>query len=600
MTDQGSATQAASSLDGTFDATIQAIAKDIASSLYLNPEKTRAVMNLPPASQTDNESLASALQFILGKHFSINFPAQEMTQVQRGDETVSFKEERLDQEQPPRSVTIMLAASHRLMEVNGMPAEDGRDARSELFFPWKKQAGAVDEHGNIDLKKLNVYPGIQKDKPLAKIYLHTPGTPGVDALGKRIKPRSGRPMKIRYNEGVIYPRDEPEDPTCFQLMAARSGIIDFSLTQKDNPATLQSLDIVDTITVNGDVNYKVGDLGSLTDKDLTGAANIVVKGDVLGVFTLQSEGFIHVNGSIEGKKVVANEVKAAVIGSETSVLARERLVAGTVIQARVSAGTVVLQHGSNESVFQVSKLMRLEKNCSCLALKIDTRKLEADHARFSGQNIINLGRSLFEEEKEIQAGKQTLDRLMKAELPELRELAKNAITHLLDLEFHTNKATNTIPPSIAQVVGLIKTHLATTMQQMTKALNPNLIPACYRLQAMLGENHFHEGVLRKVETLVSALRKFDEELQIREEHWQRLGALENREIELREEVKELSAEFDQPQLSGSNSEIHIACGEQELLFTPGQIPTGSFCVRYAPPEDAESLAHGQLDVSEAL
>ena len=152
--------------------------------------------------------------------------------VRIGEEAVLFKEERQDKELPPRSVAIMLASTRRHFEVSGIHPEDGRDARSELFFPWKKQAGVVDEHGNIDLKKLNVFPAIQKDKPLARIYLHTQGTPGVDALGKRIKPRAGRPMKMRYNEGVVYRRDDPQDPTCFLLVAARSGIVDFPLSRQ--------------------------------------------------------------------------------------------------------------------------------------------------------------------------------------------------------------------------------------------------------------------------------------------------------------------------------------------------------------------------------
>lgn len=365
------------------------------------------------------------------------------------------------------------------------------------------------------------------------------------------------------------------------------------------PTTGQHLDIVDTITVNGDVNYKEGDLGALTDKELTGTENIVVKGNVLGFLTLQSAGFIHVSGALEGQKVVANEVKAELIGSNTSVLAKENLVASTITQAQVSSRVVVLKRGSKESVFQVADLMRLEKNCSCLALKIETRKLEADQPHFSGHSVINLGRSLFEEEKEIQNATQTIDRIMEAELPELRELAKNAVDHLINLEFHTNKAANVIPPSIPQVVGLLKAHLTATIQQMNRSLNPNLIPACYRLQAMMGEKRFHESILREVETLVAALGKLDEKLQNRERHWHRLTSLRKRQKELREKATELYAEFLQPQLA-SNSEIDIVCGAQKLLISPGQPPKESFRVRYELAEDAENLTDGTLIVSGAV
>ncbi|MEJ2691342.1 MAG: FapA family protein, partial [Deltaproteobacteria bacterium] len=324
MTDQGPATPSATNLEGTIDATTQAVVTDTLSSLHFDKEKMRAVMNLPPTNQADNERLALAIRFILRKHFSMDFPATEMERVRQSDNAViKFQEESRDRGLPARSVAIMLAPGQSHFEIKGVPPQDGHDAFSELFFSWKKQAGAIDQQGNIDLKRLNAFPTIQKDKPLASIYLQTQGTPGVDALGKSIKPHPGRPMKVNFNDEIITRRDDPEDPFCFQLVAARSGIIDFSLAKEDEPASLQHLDIVDTITINGDVNYKVGDLASLTDKDLAGTVNIVVKGNVLGILTLQSEGFVHVQGSIEGKKVIAKEVKAEAIGSNTSVLARE-------------------------------------------------------------------------------------------------------------------------------------------------------------------------------------------------------------------------------------------------------------------------------------
>ena len=600
MTDQDPALQSPTGFDSITDPAILAVAKTIVSTLHLSHDRMRAVMNLPPVNEADNETLALAIQFILGKHFSLTFPAREMMRARRGDDAVIFKEEGQDRDLPARNVAIMLDPSRRNFEVSGVLPENGRDAYSELLFKWRKQAGVVDEHGNIDLKKLNIFPTIQKDKLLARIFSHTQGQAGVDALGKRVKPRAGRPMKVRYNEAVITRRDPPEDSACFHLLAARSGIVDFSLTRKNDPASLQRLDIVDTLTINGDVNYKVGDLGSLTDKDLTGAANIVVNGNVLGVFTLQSEGFIHVRGSIEGKKVVANEVEAEVIGSNTVVLARENLVAGTIIQARISAGVVVLKKGANESVFQVSELMRLEKNCSCLALKIGTRKLEADSARFSGQNIINLGRSLFEEEKEIQDGKKAVDRLLEAELPELRELAKNAISHLANVEALINKSAGGAPPAILQLFGLIKQNLVSTLQQMNSSLNPKLVQACYRLQAMLGEKRFHESVLRKVETMVSALKKLDEKLKEQEKLWNRLTAFENRKKELLQETGELYALFSKPQMAGGSSEIHIVCGEQKMILGPGDIPDEDFRVCYELADNATSLGQGQLEIVESF
>ncbi|MEW6428797.1 MAG: flagellar assembly protein A [Thermodesulfobacteriota bacterium] len=580
-------------LDAAIDAEIQAAAKPIAASVRFGEGRIRAVMNLPPPSQVDNETLALALQHILQKYFSLAFPAKEMMRVRLGEEAVSFSEEEQDPESAPRTVAIHLASTHRYIEVRGADPEDGRDACSELSFKWEKQAGVLDEHGNIDLKKLNAFPSAGRDQLLATIRFNTQGKPGIDALGKKIKPRPGRPMKLRFNEANIRRVDDPADPGGFTLRAARAGIIDFRLAQKGNPATLLALDVVDTITINGDVNYKIGDLGSLTNKDLTGAANIVVKGNVLGVFTLQSEGFIHVKGSIEGKKVMASEVVAEIIGNGTAVYGEEAVVAGTVIKASVTGRNITLRRASNESSFTARDSILLEKNCSCLALRIETHRLQAEQARFSGQNVVTLGSDLFSEEKELQARAEAIARESEVETPETRECAKNTVQHLLSLETHLGKAAVEVS-SLLQMLAVIKKHIIAALQQMDKPLDANLIQACYRLQAAMGERNVHESVLRKVETLVTALRKLDERLVEQHKRAGRMAAIRDRMRELLEEAGRLSASFARPQFTGGNSEIHLLCGEEKLVLHQGNLPAGDFVVRYVIAPEGESLAAGRL------
>lgn len=574
---------------------VMAVVKEIYSSLTFDSHKLKAVMNLPPVSQVDNETLSLALQYILENYFHLSFPSQKLIHVKTG-RSIKFIEEQPEENLPPRRVSILLSPEHRCVEVNGVEEENGKDGYSELLFNWQSQAGQVDNYGNIDLKRLNTYPHVAAEQPLVTIYLRTEGTPGVNSLGKKIKQRMGQPLKVKFNEVVIYQKDDPKDNKKYQLVARKGGIVEYTLSRKKDPGSLVKIDVLDTITIKGDVNYAIGDQGSLTSKDLECTSNIVVKGNVLGVFSLQSTGFIHISGSFEGKKAVGEEIDVEVITSGSRVVAKSNAVASNVIRAVVEGKTIIVKKNANEATLLASERILLDESASCLALSLHTRKLESVRNRFAGRTTLYLGEDLFNRERELLASLQIGEEEIAKKLPELKEAASTTVNALTGIELRIKEAGGLQYHEVKQLLTVIKQMLVAAIQNMAKPLDERLIPSCYSLQALLGERKVHESVLRKIESFVNTLKKFNEILGLQAEKVKSLQKSKSDLAALQEEAQQLWADFQGPTFVGNNAEIRVLCGEAELHITPEAIPGKHFAVTYQLEEGAVGLRNGTLMV----
>lgn len=572
---------------------IMTVVKEIYSTVIFGAEKLSAVMNLPPVSQVDNETLSLALQFILQNYFHLSFPAQRMMQVKAG-RSVKFVEENPAEDLPPRRVSILLSPEHRSVEVNGVPPENGRDGYSELLFNWQAQAGQVDSQGNIDLKRLNTYPNVLAERSLATIYLQTEGVPGVDTLGKKIKQRPGQPLKVRYNDITVYQRQDPKDQGKYHLVSRKGGIVEYIISRKKDPGSLAKIDILDTITINGDVNYAIGDQGSLIDKNLECTSNIVVKGSVLGVFSLQSTGFINISGAFEGKKAVAEEIVVDIITSGSKVTAKRDVIASNVIHAVVEGEVITVKKNANEAKLVATDLIRLEDSAGCLALSLHSRRLESIKNRFAGRTILYLGGDLFIREKELLSSLQMDEEEVAKKLPEIKQTASDIVNSLTSIESHLKLAGALQHPEVKSLLTAIKQMLVAAIKSMSMPLNEKLIPACYTLQSLLGEKKVHESVLRKIESFVQGLKKFNELLEIQ---WSKVKAQQDRKDELaalQEEVQQLCADFESPSFVGNNAEVWVICGDSERRFNASTAPGRNFSVTYKHEEGAVGIRKGSL------
>ncbi len=87
---------------------------------------------------------------------------------------------------PARTVSVLLDSEYRSITVTGVFPERGKDGSSELHFKWKRQAGLIDDIGNIKFNDLNKFPTAQQGEILATIRARTSGKPGSDAENSRI------------------------------------------------------------------------------------------------------------------------------------------------------------------------------------------------------------------------------------------------------------------------------------------------------------------------------------------------------------------------------------------------------------------------------
>ncbi|MEW6429097.1 MAG: flagellar assembly protein A [Thermodesulfobacteriota bacterium] len=570
---------------------VLAAAKEIGDSVLFDGDKIRASFALPQGIQIDNETLALALQLLLEKECNLHFPASQMMFVRAGRDT-GFVETG-DGELPARRIAIHLSPERRLMEVEGCPPENGRDGWSELFFDWKKQAGILDERGNIDLKRLNVFPSARAGEVLAVIHRRTEGIPGVTALGKRIKQRQGQALKVKVDDKTI---DRQEDGNAEKLVARRGGIVDFRLAGRDDPALLTRLEILDTITINGNVDYHVGDQGSETDRSLACSSNIVVRGDVLGVFTLQSDGFIHVSGAIEGKKISAEEVVADIIARGCSVFAASSCVAGSIISARIRARHVILRKNANESELTGLEQISLLDGANCLGLTLHTNKLVSLKNRFAGLTTVHLGGEIFPREEELLRQRDTARQGMEKCLPAVKEAVATVAEQLTSTEQLIGKALPSRPQAVQALLTAIRQQFAAAVRHFHLPVPATLVAACRKLQTTLGDANAHESIIRKVEVVIRTLQQLEgAQAQFKVFHDSIAGA-EAGLAELRDAAASLSVEMNNPRFLGPSARLVVLCGGERLELHPDNLPFGKFEICYELKGEEGGLAGGKLVV----
>lgn len=187
----------------------------------------------------------------------------------------------------------------------GTPPEPGCDGEVEfLVHPTSSSARYdTDEDGNIDYHELNLIANCVKDQHVATLHPPGSGNPGMDVLGKVLPTAMGKPDRLQLGKGVRI-----DD----------SGVKVYA--ESDGRLVLEggALSLTDLYEVNGDVDYKVGNIdfiGSVVIKkgvqsgfNVRAKKGIKIFGNVESCI-LESEGDILIHGGIKGNdkgKVIIN------------------------------------------------------------------------------------------------------------------------------------------------------------------------------------------------------------------------------------------------------------------------------------------------------
>lgn len=586
--------------DDNIDPLVTQIAKSIHSSITLNFSTTKAKMLLPKAKECDLEILALAIKRLLTQSFKLYVPGKVLMKLRHG-ESVKFSVQP-QKELPPLTIIVFLdPAKQQILSIQGCEPTNGINGFSVLVFHWQKESGSFDSKGNIDLKKVNNIPAARAGDLLAKIYKHTNGQPGINCYGKRINQSTGIPIDVKWDEESVAKTDEPnnfDDTESYQLFAKKGGCIEYSLGRDKNPKTLSRIAIVETITIKGDVDYGVGDQGEIDHPELGCESNIIVEGSIRGVFSIQSKGFIKVNKSIEGT-VVADSVETDLITFGSSVTAHKKLTAGSIINATVKAETIVVKENTSSSALHASEEIIFETNSTCMSLNANTKKVLSQSTAFSGANRFTLGETLFCEVEKHAAKVKELKKIINERSGPLKDVAETIVDHLALLNSITRKRLEKLQPEAIKILDQIKAAIVAGFHSVEVAIDENIIPAAYRLQAILGEHKFDESILRKVDLLIKTIVAYSQKEAELAPFIKELKPHQSRLDELHDQLsKGITAQFGSVKLLSANSELHIYCGEAKLIFKQQDLPGSSFTVQYCPPDDVENIRKGTLKISQ--
>lgn len=202
--------------------------------------------------------------------------------------------------------TFMLISKGRMPQ-NGWPEW------IEITLDYEKKAGKLKDDGSIDFKDRQAITEVQKGAPVGYFHDAMPTLEGFDVFGTKMEAKETI-KGPRIGENLI--RDE-SDPTI--VISNANGYIS---VEKN------TVEIIETLVINSDVNYEVGNIEFF--------GNVEIMGRVLTGFSVNAFGTLKIHGGIEGANVFSSgnmEVLGGIVGKE-----------GTKVQSSANISTLYLQN----------------------------------------------------------------------------------------------------------------------------------------------------------------------------------------------------------------------------------------------------------------
>jgi|GEM_PF-2745427 len=547
----------------------------------LDPDGLKTVIRLPEG--IDFPALARIIDHCLASGFNV-----KLTPIVRGQLKLGVAVELTDHtvaDLPPRKIRLTPGGDPGLCEIAGVAPKNGRDNYAKIAFDWRKRSGTVKKNGTIDWKEINSVPNINQGDLMAEIHDRTSGVAGINVYGKKIPPTPGRRHPVRWVKQKISARDI-DDGATYKLFANCSGVIEFRFRVPGDPSTLESLDITDTLSINGDIDYDYGDLKS--------SASLEIRGNLKGSFSLKSEGYVHVKGAIEGRAIEAKNIRAELITNGCKVHAREDVEAESLANCIVNAARVTVSRNGSSSEIGADEAIIFKRDAAIMALKCRAKSVELHQTRFSGRIDICLGDAVMDRAAEAKKRIETSQAVFEEKTTEIREAAKEILVRVIGLEKAISMAR---PGTVAGKLMLkVKEILAESFRRMT-AIDDLATSMAYELQETLGDHGLPDGTLKKVDQIIARIRNYNNLFAAFNEG----RKIVEREEKMFEELKEVAANelkviVDQAIPMNRSSEIRIRCGESVKIIEGESFPSENFQVVYNLPADAEDLRHGQLTI----
>ncbi|WP_179295366.1 DUF342 domain-containing protein [Bacillus sp. FJAT-45350] len=239
----------------------------------------------------------------------------------------------------------------------GKAPTDSKDGYIELFFSNDLESVSYDDKSAIDYRNRYNIPKVSKGDKMAQIHPPKKGKEGLNVFGVSLPPKPAKSVEVRPNRKVKL----NEDGSVIALVSGRPSI---------TGNVIKVFDIVDTYSINKDIDLETGNIYFNGD--------VVITGNVKEHMRVEAMGNILINGNVYFSTIISSQ---------------NIVVNGTVINSQVISG----QHGLFFSeVYKVSeKLYRTIKQLYD-SLKQMTKLLEQQGKEYKyGQLVATLVESKF-------------------------------------------------------------------------------------------------------------------------------------------------------------------------------------------------------------
>lgn len=184
----------------------------------------------------------------------------------------------------------------------------------------------IGEDGTADFRDIQSFTQVKAGDLIAVRIPEEKGTPGTSIFGSALPAEPGLPYELKPSNNIIVSADQNE------LRAESAGI----LIKTDGV-----LSIKNDLEIAGDVDFKVGNISF--------AGKVIINGNVLPGFTIESESDILIHGQVESATITSTggsvQIEKGVIGKDNTIItAKNQLIINFAQDAVLhSEGTVTVE-----------------------------------------------------------------------------------------------------------------------------------------------------------------------------------------------------------------------------------------------------------------
>ncbi|MFH1743769.1 MAG: FapA family protein [bacterium] len=237
----------------------------------------------------------------------------------------------------------------------GTPSKNGEDGTVRHHVNLECLAGRpkVLQTGGVNHRELGLFEAVDAGKLLAERIPPTEGVPGRDVYGNEIAATDGKEAKLSGGKNTSLSEDGN------QLTASIEGCL---------TGTRDKLEVIPSLSISGDVNYKTGNISS--------NVAVVISGGILPDFVVQANEDVNITGLVDSARIMAGgriAINAGIQGGgKAQLIAEKEIIARFVNEATLKAkGDIIIQGPVTHCNIETEGQLIVEgKNATILGGKI--------------------------------------------------------------------------------------------------------------------------------------------------------------------------------------------------------------------------------------